>query len=82
MLIKYGSASRYKISSTGQEADRKIPNTAVRYTTYMAKDGETVDILAYRLLGDFSRYWEIADLNPHIKFPNALSAGQVIRIPQ
>lgn len=80
--MRYPNTSRYVVSADGKEANRKIPNTAVSYTTYLAKEGETLDLIAHRLLSDFSRYWELADLNPHIKFPNRLSAGQVIRIPR
>ena len=82
MLIKYASNSRYSVTDTGKEADRKALPTAVPYTTYVAKEGDTLDRLAQRLLNDFTRYWEIADINPHIKFPNMLTVGTVIRIPR
>jgi len=82
MIIKYGSNSRYALTTNNKEALRKVNNRTVPYTTHVARDGETFDKIAHRILGDFSRYWEIADLNPHIKFPNSLTAGQVIRIPR
>ena len=82
MLLKYGSNSRYALSTNNKEALPKSNNRAVVYTTYVARDGDSMDRIAHKVLGDFSRYWEIADLNPHIKFPNLLTAGQVLRIPR
>lgn len=82
MIVKYSSNSRYLLSANNKEADRKPFPGAVVYSTYVAKEGETLDGIAYKLLRDFSRYWEIADINPHIKFPTRLSAGTVIRIPR
>jgi nucleoid-associated protein YgaU len=82
VIIKYGSNARYSLSGNKQEAYRKKTDKNVVYTTYVAKQGDSFDLLAHRLLRDFSRYWEIADLNPHVKFPNKLEVGQIIRIPR
>ena len=82
MATMYSSSSRYAMTSDGKEADRKPLPNAVRYTTYLAKSGDTFEKLAHRLYGDFSRYWEIADINPQVKFPDTIPVGTVIRIPR
>ena len=76
----YSSLSRYEVDDSGVLAFRgaiERPN----YTLYRCKSGDTLEIIAARLLGSTERYWEIADINPQIKFPLDLSAGTVIRIP-
>lgn len=82
MLVRYGSTSRYTLTPNKKEASKKEVNAAITYTTYVCKDGDTLDMLAHKLLRDANRYWEIADINPHIKFPNKLTAGQALRIPR
>lgn len=82
MIIKYPSNARYEVSTNNKEAMRKKNDNIISYGTYVARQGDTFDLLAHRLLKDFSRYWEIADINPHIKFPNKLEPGQVLRIPR
>jgi nucleoid-associated protein YgaU len=81
MATRYESTSRYRITESGKEAVKKEEDT-VAYGVYTAYEGETLDSIAYRLFGDPLRYWELADLNPQIKFPNRLSVGQVIRVPR
>lgn len=82
MLIKYRSSDRYSVSDNNKEALRKPNNNAVPYITYITRQGDTFDRMSHKLLNDFSRYWEIADLNPHVKFPDQLEPGTVIRIPR
>lgn len=81
MTARYQSTSRYRVSNNLKEADKKATNS-VSYTVHTASEGDTLDLIAHSLFGDFTRYWEIADINPHVKFPNKLKAGQVIRIPR
>jgi len=81
MLARYTSTSRYALSDDLQSAVRKQQD-AVPYAVYTASEGETLDEIAVSIFGDFSRYWEIADVNPQIKFPNRLSAGQAVRLPR
>ena len=82
MLVRYGATSRYNLTSNKKEASKKKVTAAIPYTTYVARDGDTFDMVAHKLLRDATRFWEIADINPHIKFPNKLVAGQVLRIPR
>ena len=83
MNTPYTQESRYEISSDRKKAFRKFSNFNVsgRYSLYTLKEGDTIEILANKLLGDPSRYWEIADMNPQVKFQWDLVPGDSIRIP-
>jgi nucleoid-associated protein YgaU len=48
---------------------------------YTVKQGDTLENIAARILGTTERYWELADLNPQVKFPLDLNTGDTIRIP-
>jgi nucleoid-associated protein YgaU len=80
---KYSQDSRYELSSDRKKAFRKVSNFAVsgKYSLHIIKEGDTIENLANRLLGDPSRYWEIADMNPQVKFQWDLVPGDSIRIP-
>lgn len=84
MPATYDSTSRYALDAGGVSASRKsAPITAnASYTLYMVKEGDTLENIAARYLGRHTRYWEIADLNPQIKFPTDISAGTTIRLPR
>lgn len=78
------TSSRYTTSVnpvTGEIiAVRKQRNT-YRYSTYVTKNGETFESLATRVFRDPTQYWRIADINPQIKYPDAIPAGTIIRLP-
>lgn len=76
----YRTSSRYKLINGGILADRNKPE-AVKYYQYVAKDGDNFELLASKILGDGKRYWEIADINPQVKWPNGITVGTVLRIP-
>jgi nucleoid-associated protein YgaU len=84
MPAVYNSTSRYSLDTGGTSASRKSdPITGgVPYTLHMVKEGDTIENIAARYLGRHSRYWEISDLNPQIKFPTDIEAGTVIRLPR
>jgi len=52
----------------------------VFYISYRVGPGETLWSISLRLLGDGSRYQELAALNG-IDDPHRLEVGQVLRIP-
>jgi len=76
----YSAVSRYTLDSSGQTASRS-GKQSTRYTLYTVRDGDTLERIASRRFGTTERYWEIADLNPQIKFPIDLEVGDVIRLP-
>lgn len=76
----YSSSSRYRLAETQQTAERQPP-LPTRFSTYTVREGDTIESIAARQLGDPLRYWEIADINPQVKFPLDLVPGSVIRLP-
>lgn len=81
-MATYNTLSRYRVNASKRTADRatSVPLTAP-YTVYAIKEGDTIENIAARQLGDPKRYWEIADLNPQVKFPSDLTPGLSIRLP-
>ena len=86
MTIVFQTKSRYIKSPTpgtgvvGVEALRKQRNPR-SFFTHISVQGETFDLLAYKYFKDPQQYWEIADLNPHVPFPDRIPVGTPIRIP-
>ncbi len=77
----YQSSSRYQLTDSKKEAVRKS-QVEVPYTLYTSVEGDTFDSLSFALFGDPLRYWEIADINPQIKFPGKLTPGTLLRVPR
>jgi nucleoid-associated protein YgaU len=81
------STSRYQLDTnsvgvfTHTVAVRKA-TTSSTYSTYVSKDEDTFEQLASKVFGDGTQYWRLADLNPHVKFPNVIPVGTSIRLPQ
>lgn len=80
------SLSRYTYNendpSTGVLTAARKNTSDVSVLKYTVRPGDTFENLAAKLYGDSAQYWRLADLNPQIKFPLDLKAGDTIRIPQ
>jgi|DEB0MinimDraft_6_1074348.scaffolds.fasta_scaffold62950_2 nucleoid-associated protein YgaU len=76
----YSAVSRYQLTDSGQEAVRGDLN-APNYTLYTVREGDTFESISARILGTTERFWELADMNPQIKFPLDIEVGTVLRIP-
>lgn len=85
-MAKYLSSSRYTSSSfdSGGSAIpisvRKV-SYSPRFYNYVAKEGDSFELLAAMIFKDPSRWWEIADINAHVSFPDTIIPGTTIRIP-
>lgn len=85
-MAKYLSSSRYTSSSFDSDgsaipiAVRKVAYSP-RFYNYVAKEGDSFELLAAVIFKDSSRWWEIADINTHVPFPDTINAGTTIRIP-
>lgn len=79
--MAFDVTSRYQLDTNGQTASPKVKLSVV-YSLHRLTDGDTITNIAARLLGDDRRWWEIADINPQIKYPEDLVSGDVIRIPK
>lgn len=87
------SRSRYRsysvaLLSTPDAFDPRptlVPPTAsekvVNFTPYLWKQDDRIDYVSYRMLGDDTSWWMIADANPEILSWNSIPYGTVIRIP-
>jgi hypothetical protein len=82
--MSFSPSSRYTLTtdSDGRAVSKRKAQRASRVVVIMAVEGQTFDELAAMHLGDSQLYWRIAELNPHVPYPDTLSAGTRIRIPQ
>lgn len=79
-MAGYSSIDRYTTIEGGRFAERK-PQEIIRYNVYMSREGDTFERLAAIYLGNSRLYWQIADINPQIEWPDQIEAGTSIRIP-
>lgn len=78
------TASRYTTQTdtdTGKVIAVRKSTGSVNYTTFTTISDETFELIALRVFRDATQYWQIADLNPHVKFPDHIPLGTIIRIP-
>ena len=81
-MIKISSRYQTSVADDGTViAVRKTLGTE-QYSIYTVKQGDTLDMLATRIYGDPTLYWRIADMNPHISFPDLIQVGDVLRLPE
>lgn len=52
-----------------------------QFAYYTVQDGDRIDMLAERFLGDPELWWVIADHNPEKMFYDYLAVGSLLRIP-
>lgn len=57
-------------------------SSGTEYTLYYTSAGDTFDRIAYEVFGDPMVWWEIANINPHVKFPEEIPVGTTLRIPR
>jgi nucleoid-associated protein YgaU len=81
------SSSRYTTTSAEKDGTSIViavrkSTSFVQYSTYTARDGDSFINIATKLFGDPSQYWRVADINPQLKFPDLIPAGETIRIPK
>ena len=80
-MATYPITSRYVLTDNGRLADRKA-KVSTGYSQYVARQGDTFEGLAAKLYNDGTRYWEIADINPQVDFPEDIPVGTVLRLPR
>lgn len=84
--------SRYSVATlqtvqtaSGARQTVIVPDPAERtinYTSYLVRDGERIDQIAFRFLGMAKLWWMIADANPEIHDWLVLPIGTLLRIPR
>ena len=78
------TGSRYTTSTGTDGTVIAVPRAkqVEKYSIYTVRSNDTIDSLAVAVYGDPSLYWRIADMNPHIQYPDSLQVGDVLRIPE
>ena len=56
-------------------------DTKIDYSEYTFVEGDRVDILATKFLGDSKAWYRIMDINPEFSDPFDILPGEIIRIP-
>ena len=79
-MATYNTSDRYTLDESKQSASR-VPAETRQAVVYTCRATDKLETLAARQLGSESRYWEIADINPQIKFPLDIDLGTVLRLP-
>ena len=76
-------ASRYKQMTDvyGRAVTKRKVRISQRYATTVTSQGQTFQEIAAKWLGDPKLYWMVADLNPHVPYPEEIPMGTRIRIP-
>lgn len=54
----------------------------VAFSTYTTSSGDSFERIAYRVFSDPLRWWEIAEINQHVPFPEGIPVGTALRIPR
>jgi len=82
MALNTGSRYTTKINDVDSAVIAVRKGTSpVKYTNYVVKSTETFESIANRIYRDPTLYWKLADINPHVKFPDLIPVGTTIRIP-
>ena len=71
----------YEVAAEDRYIARRKRSPTVRYRTYVATGYDSFDLLSHRLFGDASKWYLIADLNPHVPFPDTIPVGTELRLP-
>jgi|ETNmetMinimDraft_2_1059921.scaffolds.fasta_scaffold565011_1 hypothetical protein len=76
-------ASRYRQMTDiyGRAVTKRKARPSNRYSTTVTIQGQTFQEIAAKWLGDPKLYWMVADLNPHVPYPEEIPMGTRIRIP-
>lgn len=69
------------VASASPLSNVRVPSQPSRTTTYTWVEGDRIDSLAYRFIGDSAKYWRILDLNPQILDPSSITPGTVLVVP-
>ena len=61
---------------------RRVDKRSDKAFTYIVKDGDRLDLLAYKFYNDPTKYWLICDANRSIFPSDLMVTGKTITIPK
>jgi uncharacterized protein YcbX len=67
---------------SGKAVTQRKVRSATRYATVTTAFGQTFQEIAAIHLGDPGLYWRVADLNPHVPYPDEIPMGTRLRLPR
>jgi hypothetical protein len=80
-----GESPNLKIKSVNREAAYMPVPSGTRQDAplldYYVKDGESIQFLGYKFLGDAKRWHDIADANVNVWYPLDLTMGSYLGVP-
>lgn len=80
-MAVFAVTSRYQVDDNGISASPKDKLT-VKYSLHRVVQGDTILNIAARIPGDDRLWWQVADINPQVTYPEDLVVGDLIRIPR
>lgn len=83
MIIKGSRYSGKTETRNGETTSLAICSkyTTTSFFTVVSEQGDTFESLAGRFLNNPTLYWQIADINKTVKYPDNIPTGTTIRIP-
>lgn len=83
---RYSDGTLFKAWHAGKQeyhltVTREWPTYVQSFFIYEWVEGDRLDNLATRFLGDATLWWQLLDINPEIINPGFISPGTQIRIP-
>jgi hypothetical protein len=83
---RYASGYLYKAYDVTNNANlvtvqRVFPTETAGFYYYAWKEGDRIENVAYRLLGDASTWWKVMDYNPEIIDAINIPVGTLLRVP-
>lgn len=82
MMLNTNSRYEPSTAADGTIIAVRKPLSSERYSLYTVKAGDTIESLAVSVFGDPTLYWRIADMNPQLDYPDSLTPGDLIRLPE
>lgn len=81
VLSRYSAKSEIRDGKMYVIATTAAP-VKTNYRVHISRDGDSFERLSSMYLGAPIFFWKIAEMNPHVPFPDQIPVGTQIRIPR
>jgi nucleoid-associated protein YgaU len=85
---RYAKSEVMSVTSTTDVVRRTVLRTpptalgALEFREYLWVDGDRIENISFKMLGDVNLWWYIMDFNPQIMDPLSIEPGTLIRVPK